>query len=327
MLGCYLLRTEVFKYSCRNHTLRNLFFTVGTQRKPACVGFKNMGLHFHRFWDSARHMGETTIERLPSLLLSIAVFVLFYILSVVVSRFIRRVTRGRRENLGMVFARLMQAATILLGLLVAISVVAPSFQAADLIKILGIGGVAIGFAFQNILQNFLAGLLLLWAEPFRIGDEIKIDPYEGTVEAIQTRATIIKTYDERRVVVPNADLFTRAVIVNTATDVRRWEYDFSVKGIPDLEKLKSVIIDAVRNVPGVLLDPSPEVFVLELGDLDANQLKLRVLWWTKASRQHQMLASYDSVLGAIRQAIIRYTSEQKRQPQAPDRKPEQQRAA
>jgi small-conductance mechanosensitive channel len=105
-----------------------------------------------------------------------------------------------------VLARLIGAVTLLIGFLVAFSIVAPSFQAADLIKILGIGGVAIGFAFQNILQNFLAGLLLLWSEPFRVGDEIKLDAFEGEVEEIQTRATIVKTYDARRVVIPNADL-------------------------------------------------------------------------------------------------------------------------
>ena len=76
---------------------------------------------------------------------------------------------------------------VLLGFLVGLSIVAPSFQAGDLIKLLGIGSVAIGFAFQNILQNFLAGLLLLWADPFRVGDEIKLDAFEGTVEDIQTR--------------------------------------------------------------------------------------------------------------------------------------------
>src|SRR6267143_6605441 len=96
---------------------------------------------------------------------------------------------------------------------------------------LGISGAVIGFVFQNILQNFLAGLLLLWAEPFRIGDEIKIDNYEGTVEEIQTRATIIKTYDERRVVIPNADLFTHSVTVNTRLDIRRWDYNLAVHGI------------------------------------------------------------------------------------------------
>jgi small-conductance mechanosensitive channel len=164
----------------------------------------------------------------------IIVFFLFYLLSIFVSKVIRRSTQARRPNLGMVFARLMGAGTILFGLLIAMSIIAPSFQASDLVKVLGIGGVAIGFAFQNILQNFLAGLLLLWVEPFRIGDEIKIGEFEGTVEEIQTRATIIKTYDERRVVVPNADLFTRSVVVNTAHDLRRWEYDLTVKDNVDL---------------------------------------------------------------------------------------------
>ncbi len=271
-----------------------------------------MNLNFGKFWESVHHMADTIISRLPSLLLSIIVLVLFYVLSIVVSRMIRRATRTRRQNLGMVFARLAGASTILLGLLVAVSIGAPSFQASDLIKVLGIGGVAIGFAFQNILQNFLAGLLLLWAEPFRIGDEIKIDNYEGTVEEIQTRATIIKTYDERRVVIPNADLFTHSVIVNTAADIRRWEYDFTVKGSFDLAEVKSRFVDAVRKVPGTLPEPSPEVLVLELGDLESNALKLRVLWWTKAPRQHQMLTSYDGVLTAIRQTLERYMAEQNR---------------
>ncbi len=271
-----------------------------------------MNLNFGKFWESVHRMADTIISRLPSLLLSIIVLVLFYVLSIVVSRMIRRTTRTRRQNLGMVFARLAGASTILLGLLVAVSIVAPSFQASDLIKVLGIGGVAIGFAFQNILQNFLAGLLLLWAEPFRIGDEIKIDNYEGTVEEIQTRATIIKTYDERRVVIPNADLFTHSVIVNTAADIRRWEYDFTVKGGFDLAEVKSRFVDAVRKVPGTLPEPSPEVLVLELGDLESNALKLRVLWWTKAPRQHQMLTSYDGVLTAVRQTLERYMAEQNR---------------
>src|SRR5260370_24000758 len=188
------------------------------------------------------------VARLPSLIVGVVVFHLFYVFSSVVSRVILRTTRKYRPNLGVVFARLGGSATILLGVLVAFSVVAPSFQAGDLIKILGISGVAIGFAFQNILQNFLAGLLLLWAEPFRIGDEIKLDPYEGTVEEIQTRATIIKTYDGRRVVIPNADLFTHSVTVNTALDIRRWEYDLAVNGIWELAELKFLVIEALSKV-------------------------------------------------------------------------------
>lgn len=262
--------------------------------------FHGANLTFENFWASARHMIESVISRLPSLILATFVFFVFYALSFFVNRAIRRSTRGRRENLGVVFGRLLGWATILLGFLIAVSIIAPSFQAADLIKILGIGGVAIGFAFQNILQNFLAGLLLLWAEPFRVGDEIKLDPYEGKVEEIQTRATIIKTYDERRVVIPNADLFTHSVIVNTALGSRRWQYDLNLKQITGLEELKEAIVSAVRKVPGVLSEPAPQAL---LSDVTPDTVKMRLLWSTRDNRQHQMLASYDQVLTAVAQVV------------------------
>jgi small conductance mechanosensitive channel len=157
-----------------------------------------MNSNLAKFWEAAHHMMDSFLARLPSLIVGVLIFLLFYALSGIVSRVILRTTRKYRPNLGVIFARLTGSATILLGFLVAFSVFAPSFQAGDLIKILGIGGVAIAFTFQNILQNFLAGLLLLWSEPFRVGDEIKLDTFEGTVEEIQARATIIETYDGSR---------------------------------------------------------------------------------------------------------------------------------
>src|SRR6266404_3594227 len=265
-----------------------------------------------KFWQAAYQMVDSFFARLPSLIVGVIVFFVFYVLSILLSRVILRTTRRHRPNMGVVFARLMSAATILLGFLVAFSVVAVSFQTSDLIKILGISGVAIGFAFQNILQNFLAGLLLLWAEPFRIGDEIKLDNFEGIVEEIQTRATMIKTYDGRRIVIPNADLFTHSVIINTALSTRRWEYDLNLKGIQDLSEIKSHLIETVRKVPGVLPEPSPEALVTDLPAPDSGTLKVRVLWWTKAPRHHEMLASYDDVLSAIGQALNHVKIDNKR---------------
>ncbi|HVN92644.1 MAG TPA: mechanosensitive ion channel domain-containing protein [Terracidiphilus sp.] len=258
-----------------------------------------------KLWHAAQNMGSGFIDRVPALVLAIAVFFLFYLLSRLLARVITKTILRRRANVALVFARLVAGATIMLGLLVSISVVAPSFRASDLIKILGIGGVAIGFAFQNILQNFLAGLLLLWSEPFRVGDEIKVDAFEGKVKEIQTRATIIVTYDEREVVIPNADLFTKSVIVNTAEGMRRWQYDFDVKKTGDLDGLKKAIVDAVRGVSGVLGDPEPEALVAEV---TADAFKIRVLWSTNDSHQHEMMGSYDQVLTAVADAIDKFQS-------------------
>ncbi len=122
----------------------------------------------------------------------------------------------KHQGIALLMARLVQTSILTLGFPIALSVVAPSFKDADLIKLLGVGTVAIGFAFQNILQNFLAGILLLLQEPFKLGDFISVTGIEGTVHDIQSRATIVSTNEGRRVVIPNAVLFTSPVAVQSA---------------------------------------------------------------------------------------------------------------
>jgi len=261
----------------------------------------SMGSGVGKIVAAADHLIDMLLDRLPSLILGAVAFALLYVLSLWAARGVQKLISSQRQNLGVVFGRLTSGVLILLSFLVAFSIVAPSFQASDLIKILGIGGVAIGFAFQNILQNFLAGLLLLWTEPFRVGDEIKLDAHEGRVEEIQTRATIIRTYDDRRVVIPNAELFTRSVIVNTAFGVRRWEYDLTLPRNGNLEETKAAIKKAAAAVPGVLSDPAPEALLIELPAPET--VKIRVLWATHDPSQHQMLGSYDRVLSAISDAL------------------------
>lgn len=256
-----------------------------------------------KFWQAADGMIDGFIARLPALVVALVVFLLFHALSLILVRAVRRASSHLRQNLGLIFARLIAGTTILVGALVSLSIVTPSFQAGDIIKLLGISGVAIGFAFQNILQNFLAGLLLLWSEPFKVGDEIKLDAFEGTVLEIQARATIIKTYDEREVVIPNADLFMRSVIVNTGLNARRWDYDLTITNISELHNLRPRILAAVKSVPGVLADPAPETLIVAIDAPNSSAGKLRILWWTNTPRQHEMLVVQDQVLGAVAAAL------------------------
>jgi small conductance mechanosensitive channel len=167
-------------------------------------------------WKSGARIVNTGIALLPNIVLAVVIFVLFLILASASKSLTRRLTLRRRTHQGvaLLVSRLVQTSIVVLGFLVAFSVAAPSFQAADLIKMLGIGSVAIGFAFQNILQNFLAGILLLVSEPFRLGDLISVTGIEGNVDDIQARATVVTTKEGRQVVIPNAVLFTNAVAVS-----------------------------------------------------------------------------------------------------------------
>jgi small-conductance mechanosensitive channel len=158
----------------------------------------------------------------------------------------------------------------LIGLFVALSIVIPTFRAGDLIQLLGISGVAIGFAFRDILQNFLAGILILLTEPFQINDQIVFKGFEGTGENIETRATTIRTYDGRRIVIPNSELFTNSVTVNTAFENRRLQYDVGIGYGDDIDRAKELMLEALHSVPEILKDPAPDVLLMELAESTVN---------------------------------------------------------
>ncbi len=226
--------------------------------------------------------------------------VLFWLASRGVQRLIGRLADRRgRESLGDVGGSLAGWVVLILGFMLAVTIVAPSITPADLFAGLGVGSVAIGFAFKDILQNLLAGILILIRQPFEVGDQIVSGGHEGTVERIETRATLIRTYDGRRVVIPNSDIYTDSVVVNTAFRNRRSEYDIGIGCNDDWDEARRVMIEACRSVEGVLEDPPPETIPIALGDF-SNVVRLR--WWTASERASQ-LHVFGDVLQAVQKAL------------------------
>lgn len=254
-------------------------------------------------WGKIQAILDSLVLMLPNIVLAIIVFALFYLAGKNIRSLVKRLTRRHRQarNLGLVLGRLSQGITILVGLFVALSIVIPSFKAGDLVQLLGISGVAIGFAFRDILQNFLAGILILLTEPFQIDDQIIFKNFEGTVENIQTRATTIRTYDGRRIVIPNAELFTNSVTVNTAFESRRLQYDIGIGYGDDIDQAKELILEAIATVDGVLREPSPDVLVTELAGSSVN---IRARWWIEPPRRADALNSRDMVLSAIKNKLL-----------------------
>jgi len=223
---------------------------------------------------------------LPNIAVAIVVFFLFWVLARVVSALVRRSARRRdRSSLAEVGGSLVKWAILIIGGMLAITIVAPSISPGDLISGLGVSSVAIGFAFKDILQNMLAGILILLRQPFEVGDQIVSGGHEGTVEKIETRATLIKTYDGRRVVIPNSEIYTDSVVVNTAFEERRSEYDIGIGCNDDWDHARELMVQACSKVSGVSSDPAPETIPVELGDF-ANVVRLR--WWTKSDRASQI---------------------------------------
>jgi len=261
-----------------------------------------MNTEIATFVDKMQAMLNGFIALLPNLILALIVFFIFFFVARTIKRVVRNLTRDRRQarNLGMVLGRLAQGTTILVGLFIALSIVIPSLKASDLVQLLGISGVAIGFAFRDILQNFLAGILILLTEPFQIDDQIVFKDFEGTIENIQTRATTIRTYDGRRIVIPNSELFTNSVTVNTAFENRRLEYDIGIGYGDDIDEARRLILEAMRETNGVLETPTPDAIVVELAGSTVN---IRARWWVAPPRRADVLDLQDRVLTNIKNKL------------------------
>lgn len=246
-------------------------------------------------------MGENLWALSPKILLGVFVVAISYFLSKLVRSWIRKLAERskKRRNIGFVLGRLSQFFIIFFGVFIALTIVFPSVKAGTLVQFFGISSVAIGFAFKDILQNFLAGILILLNEPFEIGDQIKVKDLEGTVEDIQTRATFIKTYDGRRIVIPNSVLFTESVIVNTAFNYRRNECIVGIGFGDDVTEAEEAILTALGDVPGVLKEPAPDTIVTELG---ASAVNIRVRWWSRPEIA-EYLKVQSQVIAAIKTAL------------------------
>lgn len=247
-------------------------------------------------------LGGSAAAILPSLLVGLVIFGLGLLVARAVRAGARRAAalREASADVAAVLGRIAGGFATIIAFLIAASVTFPSVSAADLFNLLGIGGVAIGFAFRDVLQNLLAGILILLTRPFRIGDQIRDAEHEGTVEDIWVRATVLRTYDNQRILIPNALLFTSKIEVITAYEHRRLEFPLTIGNGDDIALARRAITGALRSSPGVLTEPPPEALVTGLG---AAGVDMKARFWIEPPRRRAAVDALDSTIEAVKKAL------------------------
>ncbi|MGE0847075.1 MAG: mechanosensitive ion channel family protein, partial [Flavobacteriaceae bacterium] len=157
--------------------------------------------------------------------------------------------------------------------------------------------VAIGFAFRDILQNFLAGRIILLGRPFSEGDWIRYGDFEGNVTDISTRSTWMRTFDGRDVTIPNAELFTNPVTIMTRSPMIRSDYEFGVSYAADIDKAIGTILAAIKSVEAVSEEQPPDAGV---SDLAGSSVNIKARWWTKTGDAY---GAKLAVMKAVKQAL------------------------
>ena len=198
------------------------------------------------------------------------------VLAIVARRIVTRITKrfdvdpGPAKLVGRFFAFLVFVAGFIYTLASLDIAIGPVLGAV------GVGGLALAFALQDIIENLIAGLILQTQRPFRIGDQVKVGGYDGTVEDISLRTTILKTYDGRRVFVPSSDVLQSGIENNTAFDRRRTTLAVGVGYDTDLETAHSTLLAAVQGVDPVYDEPAPQAWVESFG---GSSIDFAVRFW------------------------------------------------
>ncbi|RKZ99339.1 MAG: mechanosensitive ion channel family protein [Gammaproteobacteria bacterium] len=140
----------------------------------------------------------------------------------------------------------------------------------SLIALLGAAGLAVGLALQGSLQNFAAGVMLIVFRPFKLGDFIEAGGVVGVVEQISIFSTVMKTGDNREIIVPNGQIYSGAITNYSAKETRRIDMVFGIGYDDDMLKAKKIMEDILKNHELILDDPAPAVAVSELADSSVN---------------------------------------------------------
>lgn len=238
---------------------------------------------------------------LPSLVIALLVLMITWALARFAVRIADRITRrtSLRADLKQLLDTLVRLAIWIFGLLIAATVVMPGLTPASLVAGLGIGAVAIGFAFQDILENFLAGVLIMLRDKMQIGDLIEAQGILGRVEKITLRETHIRQLTNELTILPNSMIFKNPVKIITDEATRRDEITFGVAVETDLRKTETVIRKVLDGLPAISRDRPVEVYAVNFASGAVNFV---VRWWADTRANDFARVKSDVIMG-IQQAF------------------------
>ena len=240
---------------------------------------------------------------LPRLGLALLVMLIAFWVSRIVRGQVRRAMKRRDHDpeLIVLLEMLTRWGILSFGIDIAAEQIAPG-QFSSLIAGLGVAGITIGFALQDVAKNFVAGILLLIQQPFEIGDTIEVVSFGGTVLEISLRSTTIRTWDGRHVIIPNSEVYLNPIINFSATPRRRVEFTVGVAPDSDLDQVTRVALKTLtENVEGILQDPAPQIIFANFGEFT---IDFTAYYWIDTGEVGVLKAKHEGVI-AIKRSFER----------------------
>jgi len=245
---------------------------------------------------------STAIKMLPNFLIAVVVVIAFWFIAKVVRKVSKNLLNKFSDNKSLInlTSTVLYVSTITVGTFMALSVLHLDKTVTSLLAGVGVVGLALGFAFQDIAANFVAGVLIATRKPFGVGDLIRSNDYLGHVQKMNLRASIIRTFQGQDVIIPNSEIFTKPLTNFAIYPKRRIDLSVGVSYADDLEIVRKIAVKAVEKLEVVEQDMGVSLFFTEFG---GSSINFDIRFWVDEHEQSHFLEARSEAIIAIKKAF------------------------
>lgn len=246
------------------------------------------------------------IKHAPDIVLAILIIAAgFFLVSFITKLFKKAIAKKSYDPLMTNFlSKAVKAILLILVIMFALNTAGLSSIAAGILTAAGASALILGFAFKDIGENFISGVILSFSRPFNVNDTVKIDEIFGKVKSLEFRYTKVKTFDGRDVYIPNSDIIKKAVYNYTEDGFFRLDFMVCIAYEDNIEEAIKLISETVRNTEDVIEDEVHEIFVAA-DELAVSTVNLKVFFWVKTIEyRKQALLIKSTVITNVKNAIL-----------------------
>lgn len=245
------------------------------------------------------------IEQIPGIGLGILIIILGVLIGSYIGGFAKSRLNYRTQDplMSKFLGKVIKVAFIIVAIMIGLRAAGLDGIATGILTAAGASALVLGFAFKDIGENFIAGIILSFNRPFNVNDTVEVGGNFGKVKALEFRYTKLKTFDGKDVYIPNSDVLTKPVTNFTEDGFIRWDFIVGIAYEDDIEEAKRVILEAIRSEPEVIENDTHENFVVE-HELNTSTVDLKVFCWVNTTDYRRMaLITKGAVVRRVKEAL------------------------
>ncbi|RRO17213.1 mechanosensitive ion channel family protein [Flavobacteriaceae bacterium 14752] len=245
---------------------------------------------------------DTFINMIPNMAVALLLLIIFLVVARLGSKlFIKVYTKAsKNESLGHLFSTFVYAIILGIGLIIMLGVLGLDKALTSVIAGIGVLGLVLGFAFQDIAADFISGAILAFRRPFKIGDIIEVKDTMGIVSRTDLRVTVVETFKGQEVYIPNKDILQSAIYNFSTLAKRRIDITVGVSYAEDLDTVEKIVLSTIKDLDGVI---NKELIVFDYAEFDSSSINFNIRFWIEYPGEPTYFKMKNKAIKAIKSAF------------------------